>query len=206
MEEYFSDCHAEEVPPADLEKQMEDVFYLPMHIVRKESSTTTKVRAVFDASAKTSTETSLNDILLVGPTVHPSLVDVLMRFRSYRVALIADVSWMYRAVLLSESDKDLHRFVWRKDPKSPLKDFRMMRITFGVSSSSFIANMCIKQNALDFATEYPNAANVVEQSFYVHDCLTGSDLKESTTEGVARALSKGWILASQVELKQSRCP
>ena len=65
---------------------------------------TTKVRAVFDASAKTSTGTCLNDILLVGPTVHTPLVDVLMRFRSHGVALIADVSRMYRAVLLSESD------------------------------------------------------------------------------------------------------
>ena len=80
--------------------------------------------------------------------------------------------------MLSESDKDLHRFVWRKDPRSPLKDFRMTRVTFGVSSSSFVANMCIKQNALDFASEYPKAADVVQQSFYVDDCLTGSDSTE----------------------------
>ena len=105
MEEYFINHHAEEVPLADLERPREEVFYLPMHIVRKESSMTTKIRAVFDASAKTSTGTSLNDILLVGPTVHPSLVDVLIRFRFHRIALIADVSGMYRAVLLSQSDK-----------------------------------------------------------------------------------------------------
>ena len=178
MEEYFINRHAEEVPLTDLEKPPEEVFYLPIHIVRKETSTTTKVRAVFDASAKTSTGISLNDILLVGPTVHPPLLDVLIRFRSHRVALVADISRMYRAVQLSESDKDLHRFVWRKDPKSPLKDFRMTRITFGVSSSSFIANMCIKQNALDLAAEYPNAAEEVGKSFYVDDCLTGSDSSE----------------------------
>ena len=50
-----------------------------MHIVRKETSTTTKIRAVFDALAKTSTGISLNDILLVGPTVHPPLLDILIR-------------------------------------------------------------------------------------------------------------------------------
>ena len=94
-----------------------------MHVVHKESSTTTKLCAVFDASAKTSTGTSLNDTLLVGPTVHPPLVDVLIRFRSRRVALIADISRMYRAVLLAESDKDLHRFIWRNDPKAPLQDY-----------------------------------------------------------------------------------
>ena len=41
-------------------------FYMPVHIVYKESSTTTKIRAVFDASATTSSGASLNSILMVG--------------------------------------------------------------------------------------------------------------------------------------------
>ena len=114
MDEYFVSKHAEPVPQADLEKPPSQLFYLSMHMVRKESSTTTKLRAVFDASAKTSSGISLNDILLVGPTVHPPLVDVLVHFRSHRIALIADVSHMYRAVLLSEPDKDLHHFFMAK--------------------------------------------------------------------------------------------
>ena len=104
--------HAESVPEADLTKPPEDVFYLLMHVVRKESSTTTKIRAVFDASVKSTTGVSLNDILLVGPTVHPSLIDVLLRFRFHRIGLIADVSRLYRDIELVQSDKDLHRFVW----------------------------------------------------------------------------------------------
>ena len=72
--------HAELVPQEDLEKPPSHVFYLPMYVVRKESSTTTKLRAVFGVSARTLTGTSLNNILLVGPTVHPPLVDVLIRF------------------------------------------------------------------------------------------------------------------------------
>lgn len=40
--------------------------YLPHHPVVKEASTTTKVRVVFDASCKTSSGVSLNDMLLVG--------------------------------------------------------------------------------------------------------------------------------------------
>ena len=76
MQEYLGIKHAELVPTADLEKPTHSVFYLPMHAVKKESSTTTKVRAVFDASAKSSSNASLNDTLLVGPTIHSSLVDV----------------------------------------------------------------------------------------------------------------------------------
>ena len=49
MDEYFQSGHAEPVPEADLENPPHRIFYLPIHMVRKESSMTTKVRAVFDA-------------------------------------------------------------------------------------------------------------------------------------------------------------
>jgi hypothetical protein len=163
--------HAEEVPTADMEKPIEETFYLPIHAVYKDASTTTKVRAVFDASAKSSTGVSLNDTLLVGPTIHPPLIDVLLLFRSYLVALTADVSKMYRAVKLTESDRDLHRFVWRSDSNALLKDYRMTRVTFGVSASSFAANMAVKQNATEYAQEFPLAADVIRKCFYVDDCF-----------------------------------
>lgn len=69
MEEYFEKNHAELVPADELEKPTSEVFYLPMQAVYKESSSTTKVRAVFDASALSSSGVSLNDKLLIGPTV-----------------------------------------------------------------------------------------------------------------------------------------
>lgn len=153
-----------------------------MHTVRKESSTTTKLKVVFDGSAKTSTGVSLNDTMLVGQTVHSSLIDVLLRFRLYKIALIADVSKMYRAVHLTEDDKDLHRFVWRDDPQQPLIDYRMTRVTFGVSASSHAANMAIKQNSLELAEEYPLAARAVKENFYVDDGLSGGSTVEEVIE------------------------
>ena len=174
MQEYFDLGHAEGVPTQDMEKPPELTFYLPMHAVYKRSSTTTKIRAVFDASAKSATGVSLNDTLLIGPTLHPPLVNVLLRFRMHQVALTADVSKMYRAVKLSESDKDLHRFVWRSQSNESLKECRMTRVTFGVSASSFAANMAVKGNALDHADSFPAASEVVHKSFYVDNCLTGA--------------------------------
>ena len=173
MQEYLDLGHAEIVPIADLEKPPDSIFYLPMHAVYKASNTTTKVRAVFD---KSSTGVSLNNTLLVGPTVHPPLIDVLLRFRLHPIAL-TDVSKMYRAVELPLTL--LHHFVWRLNSKEPLKDYRMTRVTFGVSASSFAANMAVKQNAIDHAHEYPLAAEVVEKSFYVDDCLSGAANPES---------------------------
>ena len=169
----------EAVPPADLDKPLALTFYLPMHAVYQASSSTTKIRAVFDASAKSSTNVSLNDTLLVGPTVHPKLVDVLLRFRTHPVALTADVSKMYRAVELVDDDKDFHRFVWRSDPKDCLVDYRMTRVTFGVAAFSFAANMAVNQNAIDHTLEYPQAAEVVHKSRYVDDCLTGAEDPDS---------------------------
>lgn len=43
--------------------------------------------------------------------VHPPLIDVLVRFHSHRIALVTDASRIYRAIRLSDADKDLHRFV-----------------------------------------------------------------------------------------------
>ena len=91
---------AELVPVADLSKPFNEVYYFPMHTVHKETSSTNKLRVVFNASARTATGTSLNDHLLVGPTVHLTIIDVLLRFRSHWVALTTDVSRMYRVVLL----------------------------------------------------------------------------------------------------------
>ena len=175
IDEYFTQEHAELVPSKDLDKPCEEVFYLPMHAVTKESSTTTQLRVVFDASAKTGSGVSLNDQLLVGPTVHAPLLDVLLRFRCHRIALTTDISRMYRAVRLPPAQRDLHRFVWRRSPNETLSDYRMTRLTFGVSASSFAANMAVKQNARLHEHLFPLAASVVHTSFYVDDGLTGAN-------------------------------
>ena len=86
---------------------------------------------------------------------------------------------MYRAVELVDDDKDFHRFVWRSSTKDCLIDYRMTRVTFGVSASSFAANMAVKQNAINHCLEYPEAAEVVRKSRYVEDFLTGAEDTES---------------------------
>lgn len=90
VDDYFESGHSEEVPPADLRKPIAETYYLPMHGVKKESSSSTKLRVVFDASARSSTGKSLNDTLLPGPALHPLLPSVLTSFRSFEVAFSAD--------------------------------------------------------------------------------------------------------------------
>ena len=175
MHEYFEKGHAEQVPLEELDNPRGEVYYLPMHAVHKEESTTSKLRIVFDASAKTTSGTSLNDHLLVGPTVHPPLVDILLGFRRFKVPLTTDVSRMYRAVKLADDQKDLHRFIWRENSRQPFRHYRMTRLTFGVSASSFAANMVLRQNALEHMETHPQAALVALDCFYVDHCLAGAD-------------------------------
>ena len=42
--------------------------------------------------------------------------------------------------------------------------------------------MSLKQNALDFAVDYPQTAKVVADSFYVDDGLTGADSIQDAIE------------------------
>lgn len=69
MQEYLNMGHMSRVDLA--EKVSNDcktqIFYLPHHGVSNESSVTTKLRVVFDGSAKSASGVSLNDILKPGP-------------------------------------------------------------------------------------------------------------------------------------------
>ena len=82
---------------------------------------------------------------------------------------------MYRAVLLPKEQRDLQRFLWREEPHQSVKDYRMTRLTFGVSASCFVANMALKQNAINHSQSHPQAYEAVLKSFYVDDGLMGAD-------------------------------
>ena len=62
----------------------------------KDGSTTTKVRVVFDGSAKTSTGISFNEVRRVGPVVQNDLFSIVLRFCQYPIVLSADIAQMYR--------------------------------------------------------------------------------------------------------------
>ena len=149
VQNYFDLGHAEPVPQEDLPKPENQCYYLPMHGVTKLSSTTTKLRVVFDASAATSTGKLLNDILLPGPCAYPLISDILLQFRLHKFAITGDISKMFREVSLSPADRDLHRFLWRPQPGGPLREGRMTRVAFGVASSPVLATQALRQTAID---------------------------------------------------------
>ena len=118
------------------------VFYLPHHPVVRESSLTTKVRPVFEASATGTNEVSLNDCMNPGPNLLPLLPEVLIRFRRWRYAYSADITKAFLQVGVQEQDQNVHRFFW--DDQGVTTIMRFTRVSFGNSASPFLLNATIK--------------------------------------------------------------
>lgn len=99
IKEYRDLNHMEPISDVELRNiAVNQSFYLPHHGVIKESSLTTKLRVVFDASCKSSSGISLNDALMVGPAIQQDLFSIVTRFRTHQYALSADITKMYRQI------------------------------------------------------------------------------------------------------------
>ncbi len=168
MDEYIRFGHMtllpSETPPG---------FYLPHHSVKKETSDTTKVRVVFDASVKTSKGVSLNNLLMIGPTIQLNFFEHLLRFRSHKYVLTAEFAKMYEQVWLHPDDRHYQRVFWYHDGK--IRVFQLNTVTFGVSPAPFLAIKTIHKLADDESSSFPLGAEILKRDLYVDDLLTGAD-------------------------------
>ena len=81
------------------------VHYLPHHGVVRQQALSTKLRVIFDASSKAAPDLpSLNDCLNVGPALSSKIFDILVRFRQYRVAVVADIEKAFLNIRVEEID------------------------------------------------------------------------------------------------------
>ncbi|XP_065094041.1 uncharacterized protein LOC135714581 [Ochlerotatus camptorhynchus] len=151
------------------------VYYLPHHCVLRPTSTTTKLRVVFDGSARTSSGVSINDILMTGPSVQSDLIAILLRFRGFQFVFTLDIPKMFRQVGVHWLDTRYLRIFWRYNKDDILTVRELQTVTYGLASSPFQATMALKQTAVDHKEEFPEAANIVEKGTYMDDILTGAD-------------------------------
>ncbi|XP_058811047.1 uncharacterized protein LOC131675938 [Topomyia yanbarensis] len=171
--EYEQLGHMRLVPEADVNKVQR--YYLPHHPVVKESSATTRVRVVFDASCKTASGVSLNDALLAGPVIQDDLRSIILRCRTRLVMLVADVEKMFRQININGSDAPLQCILWRSKPEVPPSTYELTTITYGTKPAPFLATRTLKQLALDEANRFPLAARAVIEDFYIDDAITGTN-------------------------------
>ncbi|XP_072934956.1 uncharacterized protein [Epargyreus clarus] len=188
MSEYQSLGHMSE---CELKSEI-NAHYIPHHGVQRESSTTTKLRAVFNASSPTSSGATFNSIQLVGPTVQDDLLSILLRFRQHKYVILADVEKMYRQILVHPDDRYLQRILWRDKPTQSLRAFELNTVTYGTANAPYLATRCLKQLGLE--CKDIQISKVILHDFYVDDLLSGGDdlnevrdLREKITATLASA-------------------
>lgn len=149
--------------------------YLPHHAVVNPEKTTTPLRVVIDASFKTSTGVSLNDIQYKGTMNQDKLTNILLKFRINKYVINADVEKLYRFIYLHPSQHNLQCILWRENPTDPLLTYTLTTLSFGLKCAPYIATRCLQQLAEEYMEQYPEAAAAILTEFYIDDWLHSGD-------------------------------
>ena len=169
------------------------VHYLPHHAVVRQDKQTTKVRIVYDGSARSAANSfSLNDCLMTGPNLIPKLFNILVRFRWNLVALTADIEKAFLMIGIHSNDRDVLRFLWFKEPYNPdseVTHFRFTRLVFGLRPSPAILSSVISHHLTKYNEKYPELVKSIESSLYVDDLIAGEATVEEAFNLYKRAKS-----------------
>ena len=152
----------------------ERLHYLPHHGVFRHDKQTTKLRVVYDASAKKNGP-SLNECLYTGPNFGQNILEILLRFRLHRVALVGDIEKAFLMVSVVDHDRDALRFLWVTDVNqlaTEIAIFRFTRVVFGVSASPFLLNATIDHHMKKMELSDDAFVEKFRQSVYVDDVAT----------------------------------
>ncbi|XP_067660612.1 uncharacterized protein [Haliotis asinina] len=190
MENLILKGYAYKIPNDKLTVESGKVRYLPHHGIYHPKKPT-KIRVVFDCSAKYD-GTSLNDMLLQGPDLTNSLIGVLTRFRTERIAFMADIEAMFYQVKVPPHQHDLLRFLWwpNGDLSADLQEYGMTVHIFGAVSSPSISNFVLRAVADRAEKVYGlPVADTIRNNFYVDDCLKSVSTEETAVKLVDKLKS-----------------
>ncbi|XP_071056032.1 uncharacterized protein [Onthophagus taurus] len=191
MRDYLETNHMSLIPSPDITSIK---YYIPHHCIIRDDNQLSKFRVVFDASALSSNGKSLNDVLLIGPKLQQSIVNILINFRFFKYAFTCDIQQMYRQILISPSDRTFQNILWRFSPEEPVQSYQLNTVTYGVSSAPFLALRTILELANVYSNDYPKASHVLKHNVYVDDIVTGaSTINETLTlqQELINLLNKG---------------
>lgn len=157
-------------------------LYIPHKAVVRDTAETTKLRVVYDASARAySGAPSLNECLNPGPPLQNKLWSVLVRSRFHPVAVTGDIKQAFLQVRIKE--QDALRFHWLKDPNSQtVETLRFTRALFGLTSSPFLLGGVIQHLLESCRQNYPDIVSEIERSLYVDELISGGPTSEKAKE------------------------
>ena len=192
IEQYIQKGYLRRVPPD--EKPPPEVWYLPHFPVIRMDKSTSKVRIVFDCSAKCE-GISLNDVIHPGPKLQKNLFDVLVRFRRNPIALACDIKEMFLQIEVQEKDRSYFRILWRNlDVDQEPQEYEFNRVVFGKNAAPMEAQYVSQENARRHENKFPAASQTVLKSTYMDDSL---DSVENDRQGIElyEQLKELWELA-----------
>lgn len=139
LNEYISLGHMEDTSPLEtIADGKFKSFYLPQHAVVRPEHKITKVRVVFNASRKSKSGFSLNDVLFTGPTLQNDLVSTILNWRKYIYVFSGDIQKMYRQILVHPDDRAYRKILHQPHPHSAIKDYQLNTVTFGINCAPFL--------------------------------------------------------------------
>lgn len=168
--------------------------FIPHHPVIRDSSATTHLRVVFNASSITSNGSSLNDHLLSGPKLQTELPAVLLQWRQFKYVYTADITKMYRQIRIDPRDANYQKILWKDTPSESTREFQLLTVTYGTASAPFLVLRVLKQLVLDEGHNFPLAIPILKDQIYVDDVLFGgSDVNHlrQTREQLKTLLNRG---------------
>ena len=167
------------------EEESKTRYFLPHHGVVRADKETTKLHMVFDGSAKANQgEFSLNECLEKGPNMTPHIFDILLRFRSHKVGIIADIEKAFHQVVIDKRDRDFLRFLWFENitnNRPSIIQHRFTRLMFGLTPSAAILNGVIQTHLTRYLLTEPTLSKQLAEGFYVDDFTGGA---EAVQEGL----------------------
>jgi len=125
--------------------------FIPWRAVWKVNSISTPCRIVFDASQLTDTGFSLNSILAKGTNGMNKLVEILIRWYTYKIAFHTDIRKMYNSIQLKEEHWCFQRYLWENtlDVAKPPEEKVIKTLIYGVKSSGNQAERGLRQTSGD---------------------------------------------------------
>ena len=163
-------------------------FYIPHKEVIRESAQSTKMRVVYDASAKSSpASTSLNDCLYAGPPLQNRLWEILVRVRSFPVAITGDMVKAFLQIRVRENERDVLRFHWRSNPQADIQVLRFTRVLFSLVSSPFLLGGVVEVHLDYWKHEALEAVEALKKSLYVDDIISGGNTVEEAKQRKSEA-------------------
>ena len=146
-------------------------------VVRTEA-VTTKVRMVFDASAKPHPlATSINECMYTGPSLQPLLWDIMIRTRMSENILLGDIKKASLQIGIKEEDRDAFRFLFNLNGKED--HLRFARVPFGAEASPFILGATLKHHLNQQPEEFAETVEELNTNTYVDNLIkTGGQIEE----------------------------